>query len=211
MGWTSYNATHYNKHGQIDRKAECDAYWLEGLNAGYFEVVKSSMVGTTYYGAIKPLKRKAPDGTVEDIPQNEQIVFCAVFLTMTNVKNYYNFYYKNMDESMFPGVCECPISVLNVLTKTDNANAIEWRNKCRESLAVKRMYRKSRVLLADLPVGSVIKFSSPKSYGNGIINQGDTVTLHKRYHSTKPFWCDGQYRWPARFIPSDFKVEKEGV
>ena len=28
MGWTSYNATHYNKHGQIDRKAECDAYWL---------------------------------------------------------------------------------------------------------------------------------------------------------------------------------------
>ena len=44
-----------------------------------------------------------------------------------------------------------------------------------------------------------------------MVNQGDTVTLHKRYHSTKPFWCDGQHRWPARFIPSDFEVEKEGA
>ena len=56
MGWTSYHAEHY-KNGKIDRKAECDAYFLEGLNRGHFDVLKSSMVGSTYYAAIKPLKK----------------------------------------------------------------------------------------------------------------------------------------------------------
>ena len=55
MGWTSYHAQYYTKSGRVDRKRECDAYWLEGLNAGHFAVVKSSMVGATYYAAIRPL------------------------------------------------------------------------------------------------------------------------------------------------------------
>lgn len=44
MGWTGYYATHY-KNGKIDRKAECDAYFMEGLNRGNFKVLKSTMKG----------------------------------------------------------------------------------------------------------------------------------------------------------------------
>ena len=33
MGWTGCHATHYKRNGDIDRKAECDGYFLEGLNA----------------------------------------------------------------------------------------------------------------------------------------------------------------------------------
>ena len=55
MGWTEYIATHITPKGQIDRKKECDAYFLEGLNRGFYEVVKSRMVGSVYYAAVTPL------------------------------------------------------------------------------------------------------------------------------------------------------------
>ena len=84
MGWTSYHATHY-KNGKVDRKAGCDAYFMEGLNRGYYEVLKSSMVGRVYYAAVKPLKKYNKDingnEIVMDIPINEQQVFGVVFLT----------------------------------------------------------------------------------------------------------------------------------
>lgn len=66
MGWTSYHATHYKKNGTIDRKAECDAYFMDGLNAGHYRVVKSALVGSVYYAAIETLKRygeRQPDGS----------------------------------------------------------------------------------------------------------------------------------------------------
>ena len=209
MGWTSYHATYYNKHGEIDRKRECDAYWLEGLNRGYFEVIKSSMVGATYYGAIRALKRRTKNNTVEDIPENEQSVFGVVFLTKTDCRSYYNFCYKDMDETMGPYAYDCPAGVLSTLTDTDNENAIEWRNKCRESLFSKKEYRKNRSILTDLPVGSVIKFASQGSYCNGTINPGDTITLQKCYNIKHPFWFDGKYRWPLKLIPMEFEIEKE--
>ena len=58
MGWTEYHATHY-KHGKIDRKAECDELFNDFMvdknnnRIGKFEVLKSTMVGSTYYAAVK--------------------------------------------------------------------------------------------------------------------------------------------------------------
>ena len=57
MGWTWYRATHYFPNGGIDRRAECDAYFMEGLNRGHYEVLKSTIVGTVYYAAVKKLKK----------------------------------------------------------------------------------------------------------------------------------------------------------
>ena len=59
MGWTSYYPTHFTKRGTIDRKAECDAYFMEGLNRGNFLVLKSAMKGSTYYAAVKSMVRYA--------------------------------------------------------------------------------------------------------------------------------------------------------
>jgi hypothetical protein len=64
MGWTSYHAsTTYNpKTGRrtIDRKAECDDHlncdaisYPDGKVIGKYEVLKSRMVGATYYAAVK--------------------------------------------------------------------------------------------------------------------------------------------------------------
>ena len=36
MGWTGYYPTHFNSGGKINRKAECDAYFTEGLNQGFY-------------------------------------------------------------------------------------------------------------------------------------------------------------------------------
>ena len=56
MGWTSYEATYFKKNGDIDRKAECDAYFMRD-NAGHYKVLKSSMKGTVYYAAVTTLTK----------------------------------------------------------------------------------------------------------------------------------------------------------
>lgn len=80
MGWTSQNATYY-KNGKVDRKMESDAYFLDGLNRGYYEVVKSAMVGSTYYAAVRALKRYSEsrnahgEKVVENIPEEKKRTF----------------------------------------------------------------------------------------------------------------------------------------
>lgn len=103
MGWTGYCATHY-KNGKIDRKAECDAYFMEGLNRGNFKVLKSTMKGAVYYAAIQNMvKYDGKDQNGEDIytPIDNGKVWAAIFLT--SIENSM-FYYKNMDETYGPNL-----------------------------------------------------------------------------------------------------------
>ena len=60
MGWTGCWPKFYDKNGRVDRKQECDAllHWED--NNGVRRVLKSAMVGTTYYAAVEHIK---PDGT----------------------------------------------------------------------------------------------------------------------------------------------------
>ena len=162
MGWTSYHATHYDKRGRIDRKAECDSYFTEGSNAGWYKIEKSALVGTTYYAAIRPLLRykavkpRLGDET-EPIPKSEQRIFGVVFLTSTDAKSHFNFSYKDMDESMGPGGEDCPIGILNLLSPTDNEYANAWRDRCRVKAAKKKAEKSDPNSLNNLPIGTVIK------------------------------------------------------
>lgn len=201
MGWTSYHATHYKK-GKIDRKAECDAYFLEGLNRGYFDVLKSAMVGSTYYAAVRPLKKyggKDENGNTIaiDIPKEEQRVFAVIFLTSTDVKNYYNFSYKDMDESVWPYQCDCPKGILDLLTPTENEYANEWRKTCRENLVKKN----NPASLSKLPLGSIIKFVLP--YDTTLNKAGNEIILEKtNYFSKKAYWQQhGRYiKWSSKLV-----------
>ena len=139
MGWTSYHATHY-KNGKIDRKAECDAYFMDGLNKGHFEVLKSAMVGSTYYAAVQGIvknvgKNESGENIYEPLPENERTTFGIVFLTSTDRKDYFNFSYKEMSESMGPYSYDCPKGILDLLSPTDNEYANEWRKACYENIA----------------------------------------------------------------------------
>ena len=49
------------------------------------------------------------------------------------------FGYKDMTENMGPYEAECPAAILDLLTATENAHALDWRRRCRASLE-----RKSR-------------------------------------------------------------------
>lgn len=209
MGWTSYHANYYKKNGEIDRKAECDAYWQEGLNRGHFKVLRSSMVGSTYYAAVKPLLRRTRDGhdTYEPIPEEEQNVFGAVFLTAIDMHDFFNFAYKDMNETYGPAQTDCPIGILDLLADTNNESAIAWRKECRKSAKKRLAHQKARKKLHMLESGDVIEFSSIANYTNGI-KVGDRVTLEKREAGNTVIWTDGIYRWKEAWIPDEFQVQK---
>ncbi len=136
MGWTTYHAHHYKKNYTVDRKAECDAI----INSDRNEVLKSQMVGSVYYAAVRCIE------TGE--------IFAAVFLTSGKDRNdpYFNFGYKDMTEDMGPAERKCPKAILDMLTPTDSQWANEWREDCYKNLEAK----KAGFWLKDLPIGSRI-------------------------------------------------------
>ena len=131
MGWTEYHAEHYKK-GKVDRKAELDPMYtqeehdvlLDGKTVHYpeYKVLKSAMVGSTYYAAVQITN------TVEGFSK----VRAAVVLTSVDSKRYCNFAYKDMSEDMGPYCYDCPVSILKLLTETDDEVALDWRAKCWE-------------------------------------------------------------------------------
>lgn len=90
MGWTGYQATYF-KNGKVDRKAECDSYFIESLNRGNFQVIKSAMKGSVYYAAVKDMVRcegKDEKGHHIFVPIEDGKVRGYVFLT--SVKDEWN-------------------------------------------------------------------------------------------------------------------------
>src|SRR3546814_2436397 len=61
------------------------------------------------------------------------------------------FGYKDMEESMGPCEDGCPESILNLLTSTDNENALDWRRRCLAKLQqrTRKVEDGDRVKLAD--------------------------------------------------------------
>lgn len=190
MGWTSYYAKFY-KNGKIDRKAECDDYFRR--NAEYYELLKSSMVGTTYYGAVRNKKN--------------QKVFAVVFLTSVDG---YEFYYKDMTESCNPYSYDCPKSILNLLSDTDNEFALSWRQKCYENIEK----QKNKNSLNNLPLGSVIEITLPFSLSH--YEKGETVQLTKEkfWHNNRTYWATKTHRFTnslMKALSDNFKVIEMGV
>lgn len=214
MGWTSYHAEHY-KNGSVDRKAECDAYFMEGLNRGHFEVLKSSMVGRVYYAAVKTLlrgvKKNGSDEYVyEPIPEDEQEVWGAIMLTSVDMKDWFNFSYKTMDETCGPCYNDCPKGILDLLSPTDSQWANDWRKACYENIAKK----KDPNSLNNLPWGSIIEWTTQYDLNSGR-KAGEKIKLVKaaiggNNIKSKAYWTDGYYRISTRLIGNDYVVIKKG-
>ena len=200
MGWTAFCATNY-KNGKVDRKAEMDKEF-----GNFYEILKSAMVGNTYYAALKTIKHYVKDETtgeavLEELPENERRVFGFVALTSVNSKEQCNFAYKDMSEDMLPFYYDCPMSILNLLSPTDCESALEWRRRCRENHAQKLAKKTDKNSLANLPIGTVIECEVA----------GVTRKLQKSspaYQFKRPWWrCVGEMKYvPAKRIPSDYKI-----
>lgn len=208
MGWTSYRVepTYNSKINKytVNRKEECDKIFNQDMVTygnneviGKFEVLKSYMVGSTYYAAIKRTKF-ATETEAENV-----CIFAVIVLTSVDNKEWFNFSYKDMDETMGPYQYNCPKSILDLLSPTDNEYAIEWRKRCHEVLEEK----KNPNALGNLPVGSEIKYVNHK---------GEKITLFKHpaaYQFKRPFWMcmDRNAYVSPKNIPSNYEVIKRGV
>lgn len=188
MGWSYTRAINYTNTGAIDRKAEVDRHYNWSDENTAVEVVKSCMVGSTYYAALRVTDKKT--GKVE--------IVADVVLTHTDSREYNNFGMKAMSESMGPTEDRCPASILNLLSPTDDEYALDWRQRCRQHIEEK----KNPNALGNLPVGTVIKFT---------LHTGEVVELLKHpaaYQFKKPFWYNARTRkyMPVKYIPKDYKV-----
>lgn len=143
MGWTWQESKFRKDNGTIDRKAECDHIINYENDKVKLEVLKSAMKGSVYYAAVKRF----------DKANGNSFVFGAVFLTSTDKHSWCDFGYKDMDETCGPYESECPKSILDMLSETDNKYALEWRARCRENL-------KSRKSLSSIRIGQVIEFNN---------------------------------------------------
>ena len=173
MGWTEYHASCY-KNGKVDRKAEMDNMFNWEDENRKCEVLKSSMVGSTYYAAVKSLNKT----------NGYECVWAAICLTNTNMREYFNFAYKDMDETCGPYKHDCPKGILDLLSPTENEYALEWRKQCYENLAKK----KNPNGFNKLPVGTIIKVVMP--FDTTYFKQGQEVRLQKR---TK--WGSNRTEW----------------
>ena len=173
MGWTEYRASCY-KNGKVDRKAEMDSIYNWEDENRKVEVLKSAVVGSTYYAAVKSFNKT----------NGYEYIGAIVCLTSTNNKDYYNFAYKDMDETMGPYKYDCPKGILDLLGPTDNEYAKEWRRLCYENINEK----KNPNALAKLPVGTTIKVIMP--FDTKFFGEGQEVRLQKR---TK--WGSNRTEW----------------
>lgn len=129
------------------------------------EVVKATIKNGVVYGAIRNLKTNDVWAMVsllkfrKDGWQTEMLA-------------------KNMSEDMMPYYFDCPKSILDLLTKTDNKHSNEWRKRCYEQLAnqkEKAKIKKSPYIF----VKSGIKFSIGCTYH---VFKKDP-TMRTKYHT----------------------------
>ena len=201
MGWLEYRAEHY-KNGKVDRKAEMDSQFNYEDENRCVDVLKSSMVGSTYYAAVKSLNKT----------NGYECVTAVVCLTSTSSKGYFNFAYKDMDETCGPYKYDCPKAILDLLTPTENEYALEWRKQCYEQLAKK----KNPNALNKLPVGTEIKVVMP--FDTNYFKAGQEVRLRKqtKWGSNRTEWLTASYplvRFAAslmKALENDYEIIKRG-
>lgn len=186
MGWDGMRATCYRRDGSIDRKAECDKEHTWDYEGRKSRVLKSTMVGSVYYAALE----------ITEKDDRRKVIGC-VDLTRVDNSQYCNFYMKSMSEDMEPYYYDCPASILDLLTPREDADALRWREKCREKLR----RRKEQPQLGKLPIGTVIEFEL----------RGERVKFCKaapNFQFKRPFWTDGVHYISKKYIPEDFRVVK---
>lgn len=187
MGWTSYNATEYKDNGKIDRVAEINKTFTGDNENGTWKPLKSVAVGSTVYTACEHLDKKT----------GKKIVFAAITLTRIDSKDYYNFSYKDMEESMGCVENKCPNSILKLLSSLEdiydvNSNSYTWAKEWREQCTAYNE-RSKNSNLSKLPVGAEIEMNYWKE------NQS-TRKLHKANYYGKAIWTDGYFKYSTRLI-----------
>lgn len=118
MGWTTY-------HKDAGRKASDEVRDM---------LTWESETTTSRCLDVAIVKLRTAYAAVEhtDKATGERYVWAAVFLLGYYPNDYYNFGYKDMEESMGPNESDCPERILKLLTDYPSLNdwARDWRKRC---------------------------------------------------------------------------------
>ncbi|MGR3391826.1 DUF6927 domain-containing protein [Sagittula sp.] len=165
MGWLIYNHTPASIRDEIARLCT----WTNEDGRGFPVLI--SRKGSVWYAAVRsePATGRLDSGT--DASGSFQTdatggyTYAAVFLTRRENGGWG---YKDMDETAGPVEAEAPAKLLDLLSRTRNAHALDWRQRCRSHAA-----RTGRRLKA----GDVIRFAEVLRFTDG--SEGRTFRVNK--------------------------------
>jgi hypothetical protein len=117
-----------------------------------YRVLRSALVGMrVYYAAVEHTANATGSRTVF-------VAVCPVRYD-PRARDDFIFGYKIMTEDALPYDRDCPEAILDLLTPTERANAVEWRSACRRGIATRRLEtqkptpRPGQIIVFDRPVG----------------------------------------------------------
>ena len=186
MGWTECGDMPVESKADLKRYA--DALYSEDIHEwdGCIctdkvlvrrRVLKSSIAKGTWYGAIE-------NTTLETGKTDVWAGVCLVGKSEDGC-----FLYKDISESSLPCYYDCPKSVLDLLSPTDNEYALAWRQKCRSALSEKAERKRFTSRLRDFAkTGKPVTWTA---FACNVYDAGDKVRL---WPMTSPKgrieWCD---------------------
>ena len=130
-------------------------------------------------------------------------VVAIVCLIQYTKDPYYNFGYKDMDETMWPYYYNCPERILKLLTPTTNENALEWRKRCWENIERKKARPK-------FEVGDILEFEEPIEFSGGIKMKQLKVASKRRLLFRDPNGGFGLFKLRRNTLKTvPYKVLKE--
>lgn len=106
-----------------------------------------------------------------ETPREPGKIWALVALTHWVPADAYNFGFKDMSEDMGPYEHRAPLSVLNALTPTDHATALEWRERVAQ-------YHAQRKALRGLKDGDQIVLAAALRFTSG--DERDTFTIRRQ-------------------------------
>ena len=184
MGWLYMQSL----KGHSGPRQYLDAQFTYERRDAISNVLRSALVGMrVYYAAVEQLRIAAGEREVG-------AVICLVRYSPRDREGYI-FGYKDMCESMGPNACDCPKSILDLLTPTDSQLALQWRARCRDSIKARRI----KAAKPNPRAGQVIVFDEPLAFADGRRFDQLEVVANPRSHRSVLFRAPGSsslYRIP---------------
>ncbi len=193
MGWTSHNRSKFTPTIE---------YWQSNFGPDYQVLDVAQVEFNEVYAAVRH-----PKG----------YVFAFVAMQRWTRDSYYNFSYKDMDESVGPNIARCPERILDLLDPVEVGNgpikppadlnssdwrdhygngawnAQNWRDRC-------RAYHAKRKEATDIKPGTAIMFANHLSFTGGIgsasifrFERGSTFTTLNGYRVRIRNWRSKEF------------------
>lgn len=188
MGWTSYHLERGQAKNEFVRMLTWETETAKN------EFVQGAFTSfNEFYAAVKT--------TIKATGQSYTWAFAAMIRWD---RSYHNFCYKDMDETVGPNIANCPVSILALLTPTEeivklsghgSTYAKAWRIRCWENAFAKKNFKH----------GDIVKFPANITFTNGeerslfFVEKVGRRTRYKAYDAVRKT-AFGYYKLPSNIV-----------